>query len=903
MLPDTLRPALLAGWTGALTLMRPFYDQLFGDADPSSRVSVWVRQTKSTAHLAPSADSFVATCQALDAQSTDVYVGIATRVPGLRGMARGKITECNGVGALWLDVDRLAPDGAHGATNLPSTDEDLAAILAASALPPTMIVDSGYGWHVYWCFPHESISDPQAFNDITRAWQKQFIDYAKTRGWHLDDTGNLDRVLRVPGTHNVKIPSDPKPVINVFSDGPRYTLDALVSSVSTVAAPAPTSNPYEGAESVGAGPALATAPAPAGTPPRTPTGRAPHEVLADLRKALASTKNISTRELAQKILAGESFASPGKRDIELQRAASIIGFLEPDEDPALLAQVLDASLATWEVEDKGKFSQQDRLKWATDKIDRAQRKKRENRAASAGTDRGIERVLIEAARRAPRGADLPPVPQDPSEPYSQDELKAFAAQQGAPDIKSFRKRWIIQRGPSFYVYVNGQYKLPVTKDELRVCVYTDLAPAEGSALSLRTITAKGEPRAKTLDEILAQYCTVARKLTATLARSASYYDEDEEHFYEAVTPLRAITPRYHKEIDTWLTLLGGDHKDKLLDWIASVTKLDAQCCAIFLCGSPGTGKTMLANGLARLWSTGGPTELGRVLGEWSNDLARCPLVFADEEIPKGGARQSKSAALRSLIGSPTRALTRKYQSNADLQGAVRLMLAANNFEMLMFDESLSADDMEAVAARFLFVQTDPTAKHFLETHSTSGWVDDDMIAQHALWLRDNRKVIPGRRFVVEGAQSVLTSMIAVQGTTASMVSEWLAKCLADLNPKSGPISKKLVVFEPGRYLVNANALVDFWDLYVKNQKQPTMPEIGRAIRNLAKRADIRHSGKRYHEINVDTLAVWAESHQIAEAETLKARLYGADHNQTTDMVVGGDAGKPEASGTDAASDH
>ena len=219
--------------------MRPFFDQLFGEADPSARVSVWVRQTKATAHLAPSGPGFVATCTALDAQATDVYVGIATRVPGLPQKARGKITECNGVGALWLDVDRLAPDGAHGATNLPATDDDLAAILAATPHPPTMIVDSGYGWHVYWCFPIEAIADHNAFNDITRAWQKPFIDYAKTRGWHLDDTGNLDRVLRVPGTHNCKIPSDPKPVVNIFSDGPRYTLDQLVSSVAN---PAPESS-------------------------------------------------------------------------------------------------------------------------------------------------------------------------------------------------------------------------------------------------------------------------------------------------------------------------------------------------------------------------------------------------------------------------------------------------------------------------------------------------------------------------------------------------------------------------------------------------------------------------------------------------------------------------------------
>lgn len=178
-----------------------FYRNLFGTAPAESRISVWCRQDKKTRHIAPNEQEFTDLTQTLAKSGLDVYVGIATRRPGLTASQRGRVEECMSLGALWLDVDRAGP--GHKAKNLPKDETDLLTILAAGP-DPSMIIDSGGGWHVYWCFDHLRLLDPATMSLRTRYWQSKYIETASKNGWHLDDTGSLDRVLRVPGTKNFK---------------------------------------------------------------------------------------------------------------------------------------------------------------------------------------------------------------------------------------------------------------------------------------------------------------------------------------------------------------------------------------------------------------------------------------------------------------------------------------------------------------------------------------------------------------------------------------------------------------------------------------------------------------------------------------------------------------------------
>jgi hypothetical protein len=73
---------------------------------------------------------------------------------------------------------------------------------------PTCVVATGGGIHPYWLFREPWIFEDDAehqeaatllcrFQDGARAWWRE-------RGWHLDSTHDLARVLRIPGTQNWK---------------------------------------------------------------------------------------------------------------------------------------------------------------------------------------------------------------------------------------------------------------------------------------------------------------------------------------------------------------------------------------------------------------------------------------------------------------------------------------------------------------------------------------------------------------------------------------------------------------------------------------------------------------------------------------------------------------------------
>lgn len=91
--------------------------------------------------------------------------------------------------ALWVDLDSSV-----------TTEADVERALDTSGLPPpTMIVNSGNGFHLYW-----KLAEPlQA--DKARPWTKGVHQALPT-----DSTHDPTRVMRVPGTANFKDPENPK---------------------------------------------------------------------------------------------------------------------------------------------------------------------------------------------------------------------------------------------------------------------------------------------------------------------------------------------------------------------------------------------------------------------------------------------------------------------------------------------------------------------------------------------------------------------------------------------------------------------------------------------------------------------------------------------------------------------
>lgn len=833
-----------------------FLELLFGNAPAGTFLSLWCMPAKESIHL-PADDLAWAAENVRMADVTngqDVYFGLGLRKQDLGPHRRGAKGDVVALTALWVDVDVQGP--GHAAANLPPTFSDAVDLLDAVPAEPTAVVDSGGGLHAYWIldtpFVVTSAATRKWFEGLVARLQSRVQAAAGTRGWHVDATADCTRVLRAAGTSNRKIAGTPTACYTVDQGGSKHSVDQLAAALGYTARP-------------GTGKAAPAAPSvAAGTPPAALPPDA--EIQRRLRERLRTVRKVEHRELIRRVLAGDAFAAPGERDSVLQRVASIIAFVDPVSPPEVLVEVLRCSLEQMEGESDGAPTLDD----ATDKIRRAQIDANQIKAEEASKNKAMADAIQREARSRHAASNGPGVAPDTG-PYSEEELDSFAAAQRC-SREALDKRWVIQKGTAFFVLgPGGVYKTPLTRDELAVALPHDLALAPVSFVTQR---ADGGMRKKKIEEVLADHCTVARGLITDLALDRSYFDPATETFHEAACPLRHIAPAHDPVIQEWLERMGGSEREKLLDWVATITLLDKQSAALYLSGPPGTGKTLLVSGLARLWTQGGPSELAQVLANFNSCLTECPLVFADEHLPSGFRGQRTSAELRQLIGSNDRALSRKYLPTSIIKGCIRLVLAANNERMLAFNEDMGAHDLAAVSERFLHVDTVRAAGFLAKLGgraATEHWVDQDLIAAHALWLRDNRKVAPtpDGRFVVQGTATRVHRQLATQGRSAELVVEWLARFLdANQAQKNFVLVNKQALLGNGELLVNTLAITDTWDAFIKSSKLLSTAAIGRALANLSKEQR-RVGASRFHVINVDLVYDWAEANQVGDTDAMR----------------------------------
>ena len=150
----------------------------------------------------------------------DVYVGVA-----LRRARGGTSRDVMAVTALWAELD-----GSPSAKGAGCRDKaDAWQRLASCPVPPGMIVDSGGGYHAYWLL-EDPIVDADALARVP-LWNARLRELLRTHdGYAGDDVGDLARILRLPGTGNLKRQHDLRPVVLAHVDGEcRYSLEYLDS--------------------------------------------------------------------------------------------------------------------------------------------------------------------------------------------------------------------------------------------------------------------------------------------------------------------------------------------------------------------------------------------------------------------------------------------------------------------------------------------------------------------------------------------------------------------------------------------------------------------------------------------------------------------------------------------------
>ncbi len=162
-----------------------------------------------------SIDDAVSTAYTLCQQGLDVYFGVNPRV----GQAGGK-ENVHWLVAFHAEID-YGQDGHKKAPEY-ETYEDALAAINTFHIEPTLINHSGGGFHCYWVL-NEPVKVSEIGLDALENVNRALMAGVKADG----GTHNINRILRVPGTFNFKIPQNPRAVTVISESGPTYDIDVF----------------------------------------------------------------------------------------------------------------------------------------------------------------------------------------------------------------------------------------------------------------------------------------------------------------------------------------------------------------------------------------------------------------------------------------------------------------------------------------------------------------------------------------------------------------------------------------------------------------------------------------------------------------------------------------------------
>ena len=551
---------------------------------------------------------------------------------------------------------------------------------------------------------------------------------------------------------------------------------------------------------------------------------------------------------------GESFADKGGRENARFLLCETLAEIWPSLEVERTAELFRSSLVIMHAAEPLKGGIEGTINEIKYKLGRAKKK---NQAAV--NDRETQRQNRQARTvRSARGDGKDTA-------YTAQDLEELAAKQNC-SVDELSNRWIAYKDGTAYFLNLAGYQGPFGKEDARSLAPIYLSPVEG-ANAYNPPVGRGTRSIKSYVDLCSQYGTIITEVEASLIHEYSFYDKETGKLTE-VTAKRnpKLTPTHHATVDKWLKLMGGGQSGKLLDWVAAVPKLGRQCCALYLWGAKGVGKTLLCNGLAALWGLRDITPLDVAIDSFNERLARMPLVVADEYLPDV---RDISGKLRELIGSKNHTLRRKYRPEASLYGSIRLIMLANTPHLLDLKGDHTKEDLDAIAERFLFVNCDKAASAYLESLSQNekDAMLDHKIAEHCLWLSLNRDIEEGKRFIVEGSLGEANLNISINNERTALICEWFIEYLS--NPEqfqNSPRLRGLVTLEDDAIWANAYAIQKAWTLYMDGHPL-TARAIGISLKTLTARGEDTYKRKKvngqqrgFYKIDTELLANWSEAH-------------------------------------------
>ncbi len=451
-------------------------------------------------------------------------------------------------------------------------------------------------------------------------------------------------------------------------------------------------------------------------------------------------------------------------------------------------------------------------------------------------------------------------------PYTAAEYEAWEAH-GFTDAQ-----WILQQGRSYFFWTGGRYKGPYSDKEAGAHAQTALAPAEKINTSF---TAKdGQVKYRTLDELMRSHGSVIQTASVRLYGTGSEYNRADGSLIVSTERLRTLAPEKNADVDTWLRLFAGPKYPQLEAWIANLTSLDVAQAALFLVMPPHSGKNLLAHGLSRLWSPrGGATKLE---GFKPHHLEDCPLVFADEVVPSSWTRKF-SGQLRGFLSDGKREARRGFSDAYTVLGYPRLIFAGNNaVELFTSDRgSMTASDRKAVESRALLLRkshTDFAAAQFLQSLGESkcaSLIEEDVIAKHALWIRERHKDLITTRFAAASADGDFGDLAVMLNDGTAAILEWVHAHLL-----RGMFNTEAIRADKhGQLFIHTPTIHTCWEMHDIGRRGIGSGVLQRAVGGVAPdRTQLLVNGARvwYRAMDMALFTTWIELHDHGVDEVLEA---------------------------------
>lgn len=381
--------------------------------------------------------------------------------------------------------------------------------------------------------------------------------------------------------------------------------------------------------------------------------------------------------------------------------------------------------------------------------------------------------------------------------------------------------------------------------------------------------------------ILENHATVVDHVVVSYIRDKVEYDPFTGAVFEPVAPMDPrLRPEFNPFIDQWLRLLFANRVEKCLDWLATLTRLDRPTCALYIKAAPDVGKGLLATGLARIWGSA-PSKYEELIRNFQDGLTQCPLIYADESVPEDPFAKNDSSVFRRVIGTGRQKIFIKHRPPAELEGFPRLLITANNPDALNMRDALEPDDVEAIKQRIGYVEAADEAGQYLKelAHAhrmpvqdfVEPWISSHKIANHVLWLRDNRHVQIGDRFLVEGWESELTNRMAIKFGIAPLLGKFIVKVIRDRMR-----AVRAVKYGDGEILVNVDYVLDAWKHVMGSSSKPPYEQtIMKALKVLSDgdrvkmRANENEANRYYWRVNPERVAQIAEEFHLTDRETIE----------------------------------